>query len=157
MERPEFTNLAEPWWLLQPEGVDNRIELAREQLATNLGWDRFWFKQQIDVDKLFDVIKPTHEKLFYDLDYLTNLEEQVRWLDKLVEDTKPETESAAKRQQQVEAAVDQAISHLSSDASNEIAQQLNVQADEIAALTDNAEFKEILREVLENRMSATNT
>ena len=108
------------------------------------------------MDKLFDVIKPTHEKLFYDLDYLTNLEDQVRWLDKLVEDTKPETESAANQQQQVEAAMDQAISHLSSDARNEIAQELNVQADEIAALTDNAEFREILREVLMNRMSATN-
>jgi hypothetical protein len=178
MERTEFSNLAEPWWLLQPEDVDIRIERAREQLATNLEWDRLWYTLQPDVDRFYDFLIPTHQKLFDRLDYLTDLEERVRWLDELVEVTNPASAmpsaqpsgtgpqppalgargaaevAGAADPAKVEAVVDQAISHLSSEVGTEMAQQLGVTTQQIEALAGNAEFQEILREVLENRLSA---
>ena len=46
---------------------------------------------QPDVDRFYDSLIPTHQKLFDRLDYLTDVEEEVRWLDELVEATKPAT------------------------------------------------------------------
>ncbi len=154
MERTTFCNLAEPWWLLVPEGVDTRIEKAREDLATNLGWDRLWFTLPPDVDRLFDLLTSSFPSVLDELDRLADLEQQVRWLDDLVTSTKPKTtpppagDGAAVPP--IGVVVDQAMSQLSS-----VAEELDMSPEELDALADDPQFKEILANVLASRLGSS--
>jgi hypothetical protein len=154
MERTTFCNLAEPWWLLVPEGVDPRIEKAREDLATNLGWDRLWFTLQPDVDRLFDLLTSSYPFVLDELDRLTDLEQWVRWLDDLVTSTKPKAtpppggDGAAAPP--IGVVVDQALSQLSL-----VAKELDMSPEELHGLADDPQFKEILANVLASRLGSS--
>jgi hypothetical protein len=154
MERTTFCNLAEPWWLLVPEGVDARIEKAREDLATNLGWDRLWFTLQPDVDRLFDLLTSSFPLVLDELDRLTDLEQRVRWLDDLVTSTKPKTTpppgGGGAAAPPIGVVVDQAMSQLSS-----VAEELGMSPEERDELADDPQFKEILANVLASRLGSS--
>ena len=154
MERTPFCNMAEPWWLLVAEGVDARIEKAREDLAINLGWDRFWFTLQPDVDRLFDLLTSSFPLVLEELDRLTDLEQRVRWLDDLVTSTKPEAMSPPRGDgaatPPIGVVVDQAMSQLSS-----VAEELGMSREERDELADDPQFKEILANVLASRLGSS--
>lgn len=102
MEKVAFTNLEDPWWLLKDdkaELVDDRIVEARKTLAENLKLGSEWFKNQTDVDQLFEELRSKNEKLITDLDSLTTVDENVTWLQEIVKLTSAPPEQASQPSQ----------------------------------------------------------
>ena len=92
MERTAFIDTAQRWWLLEPEGLDDRIVKSRDKLAENLQWDLRWYAEQRYVEQLYDNLTSNKQRLLDELDSLADVEARVRWIEELVEFTTPRVE-----------------------------------------------------------------
>lgn len=85
MERDEFTNVDEPWWLIEQEVTPMDLSNLRDELATARGWDTYnWFTQKTLLEELFQDITNQNQRLLTELDEATDEYKQQAWLQEIV-------------------------------------------------------------------------
>lgn len=72
------------WWLLERE-VRYDIEERRRQLGGSLGWTyEQWYDEEAKREELYYLIERNQPDLLSELDYVTDPDRQLQWLDQLL-------------------------------------------------------------------------
>lgn len=89
MQKDQFVDLNNPWWLVQPTIDSAPLQSARDQLGQNLAWDVRWYEDPYKVEELYHGIEARGSQLLVDLDQATDEASQLAWIEQVLQLTQP--------------------------------------------------------------------
>lgn len=81
MERSEFADLENPWWLLEDD-IGSELDEARTELGASFGWDGKWYENASYLDQLHEALG---SELLAELDAADQESTRSAWLSKAID------------------------------------------------------------------------